>query len=356
MDIIAHNGAVVKVYINNHAAKSAVLRTASKQRRAAIMADKIKPIKVRWTEHKRLAVAVGERLIKAGLEKRGQNIKMCGNQIVFRECRDCGHMVIERAMLCRDRLCPVCNWRLALKRYSTMQQIMDVVLQRIPEGIDMALMTLTVRNCAPEEISEHLSKMQRAWNRMLAQRYIRPHVMGWARSIEVTYNEQTHTLHPHYHIIMLAPTLAQETIRADWLKQCRTEGLEVDIKAQHAQQIDGARTEGDTLIKSILECYKYMVKASDTIAMPLGVLRHFAAGVAGKRLVSFGGIIKDVARELGEVQLDSPDALDQDIIVCTRCKSTELDRVIADWSFAGNHYQSISQPDTSIYHVETWDA
>ena len=350
MSIIAHPGSVVNINIYQSAHKKDAVRA----RRAQIRADKEKPIKLRWTEHKRDALEVGSRLVAAGLVKRGYRIKMCGSELAFRECRECGHLIIERAQLCRDRLCPICNWRLALKRYSSMSQIMDVVRKTVRPDATIALMTYTVRNCAPEAINQTLGSMQKAWNRMLAQRYIRPYVIGWARSIEVTYNHSTGELHPHYHVIMICDdeaTLGE--LQRDWLKQCRKEGLTVTIDAQHYEAIKGDRTEGDSLAKSILETYKYMVKSSDVMAMPLGVLRQFAEGVAGKRLISFGGIIKQIARELEADKLDSAEEAEQEITICTRCHSTELDSVIAQWSMRGNHYLAISGIDLK---TEVWGA
>lgn len=371
MSIIAQSGAVVNINVricgtarkkdvskarrsnaNVRIYESARKKDAARARRAQLRADKEKPLKLRWAEHKRQALEVGNRLIAAGLTKRGFRIKMCGNQLTFRECQDCGNLVIERAQLCRDRLCPICNWRLALKRYSSMSQIMDVVRRTVRPDATIALMTYTVRNCVPEKLQETLSAMQRAWNRMLAQRYIRPVVIGWARSIEVTYNQRTKELHPHYHVIMICTNeAALDDLQADWLKQCRKEGLVVDIRAQNYEQISGTRTEGDSLAKSILETYKYMVKSSDVMAMPLGVLRSFAEAVAGRRLISFGGVIKTIARELEADKLDSAEDAEREITVCTRCGSVELDQIIAQWSMRGNHYLAISGIDLK---TEVW--
>lgn len=350
MSIIAQPGAIVNINVKIY--ESARKKDAARARRAQLKADKEMPIKLRWAEHKRQALEVGSRLIAAGLVKRGYRIKMCGNELAFRECRDCGNLIIERAQLCRDRLCPICNWRLALKRYSSMSQIMDVVRRTVRPDATIALMTYTVRNCAPERLQETLTSMQIAWNRMLAQRYIRPVVIGWARSIEVTYNHRTGELHPHYHVIMICSNeAALDDLQVDWLKQCRKEGLEVNIAAQHYEQISGTRTEGDSLAKSILETYKYMVKSSDVMAMPLGVLRGFAEAVAGRRLISFGGVIKTIARDLEADKLDSADEAEREITVCTRCKSTELDQIVAQWSMRGNHYLAISGIDL---HTEVW--
>lgn len=353
MSIIAQPGSVVNINVRIIADR-AIKKDKARARRAQIRADKDKPIKLRWVEHKRKALEVGNKLIQAGLAKRGYNIKMCGSEITFRECRDCGQLVISRAQLCRDRLCPICNWRLALKRYSSMSQIMDVVRQTVDPSAMIALMTYTVRNCAPDRIKTTLSAMQLAWNRMLAQRYVRPYVIGWARSIEVTYNKHTGELHPHYHVIMICDDEATlRTLQMDWLKQCRKEGLTVTMDAQHYQPISGDRTEGDSLAKSILETYKYMVKSSDVMDMPLGVLRNFAEGVAGKRLISFGGVIKRIAAELQADKLDSAEDAEQEITLCTRCHSTELDTVVAQWSMRGNHYLAISGIDL---RTEVWGA
>lgn len=310
-------------------------------KRAERAADEVKPMYQRWDEHKALAVQVGERMISAGLIKRGWRVKMCNQELDIIRCADCGHITIRGASLCRDRLCPLCAWRLAIKRYAAMQTILSVLMSRVKRA-SYALVTLTVKNCAPDALSDTLKAMSKAWNAVTYQRWARKWLWGWAKSIEVTYNSETGELHPHYHVLMVCDSgkpLSQELI-AEWLDRVRREGLTATAAAQHADDVISSAVSdpGKSLIGAVCEVYKYMVKASDTLSMPLGVLHAFAVGIADKRLISMGGMIKAIAKELKQEQLDAADADMSDTEVCTECKSQHLDRLTALWSMSGMHY------------------
>ena len=44
----------------------------------------------------------------------------CSKRIDYTYCPECGSMHIARTYLCRDRLCPLCQWRLSLQRIGDM--------------------------------------------------------------------------------------------------------------------------------------------------------------------------------------------------------------------------------------------
>jgi len=90
------------------------------------------------------------------LKGRYVRMKNCGKVFDFSICKDCGHWIIQHAALCRDRLCPLCNWRLSLKRFSIMMKIF--------EQIDMSLykptfLTLTIKNCPAGELTATIDTM-----------------------------------------------------------------------------------------------------------------------------------------------------------------------------------------------------
>jgi plasmid rolling circle replication initiator protein Rep len=341
MNIIAQSGAVVNIYVGKKSADKTALRIArAKIKREQRQSEERKPVPTQWQEHKALAVKVGDRLIDCGLKKRGYNIKMCGTELIFGVCADCGHISLRSAQLCRDRLCPVCNWRLSIKRYATMTRIMQLLYTRHPHAT-YSLVTLTAANCRPGELKEYVGRMQDAWEAASRQRWARADIIGWARSIEVTYNTQQGTLHPHYHVIVVGSDDVAYKLRSEWLEQCRKRGIKALMKAQDVQDIEAQHTEGASLARAVCETYKYMVKSSDVLEMPLGVLRTFAEGIAGKRLISFGGEIKDIAKEL-EADLDEGGEQEEEIKICTKCHSQQIDELCLTWSMAANQYYALA--------------
>ena len=59
------------------------------------------------------------------LYRRADRVSQCGSYLDFGVLPD-GTKKLVKANFCRDRLCPMCNWRRSLKLYSQVSQVMDV--------------------------------------------------------------------------------------------------------------------------------------------------------------------------------------------------------------------------------------
>lgn len=354
MNIIAQSGATVNIYCQKRPLLTNQRLAKAKRRYEERKAEGKRPTLSQWRDHKTQCKAIGERMIKAGMKKRGYAIMACNREMLVDACRDCGHIYIRSASLCRDRLCPLCAWRLAVKRYGAMSDIMARLMDDGKmQGVSVALVTLTVQTCDLDKLRATMDTMQEAWNGLTAQRSIRKHLLGWAKSIEVTYSDRLNQLHPHYHLISIADDeITHREIVDQWLRLAAVKGLKVSIKAQSVEPVL-SMTPGKSLAGEICEVYKYAVKAADLLEMPLAALRALATGLYHRRLVSMGGIIKQYA---GDVDLDSADERDGDIDLCTDCGSVEVDHLIATWSMLSSRYilspadlPELSTDDTDDY-------
>lgn len=335
MNIIAQSGSIVKV-VNFDKSK----RKRQKRKNIEKLSTEQK-----WQCHKTASVNVAAKMLAAGLRERSIRMYSCSREIVAKKCSDCGHIMIEYVKRCRDRLCPICNWRLSIQRYGQMSQIMTALYNAYPEAA-YSLVTLTVRNCKPESLKDQLSGMQKIWGKITPQRWFRKGVIGWARSLEITYNSVSKTFHPHYHILMMGYETAPRDVVSDWIRLCSEAGYTAVTKAQHVDDIVTHHTEGATLAKSICETFKYMVKSSDIEEMPVSVLRCFADAVKGIRLVAYGGKIKEYAKNL-DIDMNKDDDESEDIKLCTKCQSKELDELIFAWSYAKLRYVVACTTDVS---------
>lgn len=345
MSIIAQNVGDVNIYIDVARRKS-----LAAVKRAERRADEKKPPQQRWSAHKRDAMRVSDKLLAVGLYRRAYRMRSCAQQLIGVRCMDCGNFMVTEARYCRDRLCPVCNWRLSIKRYGQMTQLMSALFNAYPE-VTYSLITLTVRNTAPEHLDETLQAMQRAWCGVRQQRWARTELIGWARSIEVTYNSVNNTLHPHYHILaMTYKKSSADRVIDTWITQARKQDLVVSYAAQHCDNIIEKHTEGASLAGAVCEVYKYMVKSSDELEMPLGTFRAFANEIAGHRLVSFGGKIKEYAKllELEDMEENSEEE-HKEIEMCGRCRSQALDEIVMEWSVSANTYIAFGGCSGTVY-------
>lgn len=303
---------------------------------------------VKWNEKKARNLRTAHKMIDAGFEERGKRMMFCGTFLTSEKCPECGKSTISSANLCRDRLCPTCAWRLSLKRYAemccTLQSIHDI------GQYEAGFLTLTVKNCDPENLRYTIEKMAEDWHRMLCDRTVRGITIGWARSLEITYNWRTGQFHPHYHVIMLTENggdqaTLQQFFRNRWQVCARlpyepiTDYRSIESRASVRSDIDSA-----DFTKAILETYKYSVKSDDIEEMPLAIFRQFVTAIAGKRFCSYGGIIKKARRELGykdNDELESEDcALAGTKKVCA-CGGV-MQQEVLQWSFTEKQYKVLA--------------
>ncbi len=305
---------------------------------------------VKWGERKKFNLEVSERMEKAGFSKRSFLMKFCGDSLGFNKCPDCGKTELSSANFCRDRLCPTCAWRLSLRRYAEMCCVMGAVADTVKPQ-KAAFFTVTVKNCYPNELRDTLQMMARAWNRMLARRTVKNMFVGWARSVEVTYNARTATFHPHFHIILLLSDEGAKTpdgVMRRFLSDCWYDAVQTSYRPITDYKVidhhgDGAILGDDEELQgAILETYKYTVKHNDLMEMPLAVFRSFVLAMAGLRVASFGGCIKEARKNLGYKEDDDRDdtAGTEAGRKCPDCGQA-MRHAILRWSFEENKYTAI---------------
>lgn len=161
-------------------------------------------------------------------------------------------------------------------------------------------LTLTVRNCAIEDLRATLKLMNKAWQR-LSERKEFP-AFGWVKAVEVTRG-QDGTAHPHFHVmLMVQPSyfkkgyLSQARWTELWQKSLRVDYTPlVNVKAVkprpgHEGDLGAGMTAG------LLETLKYGVKESDLVADREWLL-ELTRQLHKTRAVAVGGVLRDLIRE-----------------------------------------------------------
>lgn len=315
----------------------------------------------KFSEKKSESIRIAQKLYAAGLKKRGDRVMACNRVLKFSQCADCGHIDIVSASYCRDRLCPLCSWRLSIQRYSRMRKILEAIAS---SNYEYSLITLTIKNCKSTDLSATISAMSAAWADVRRQRWLKNRLVGWARSLEVTYNKNSREVHPHFHVIAVWSRASEggcEALIKDWLLRCSRHNLICTSSAQNAQSIKSSGGEGTALIGAICETFKYCVKSKDLLdGVPLSIVYDIATGLEGKKLISLGGIIKATAKMLLLDDIDKPDEESDCTSICTTCGGINIDELIAIWSLRSNTYIALcdaSEPITNellrIYQEET---
>jgi len=285
-----------------------------------------------WKGKKNRSLLMADHHEVAELTKKAERMYDCGNYLVFK-LKD-SRLKLYQAYFCKARLCPMCNWRRSLKIAFQNKKIIQTLNER--EKVQWVFLTLTVRNVEGDELKNTMDQMTKAWNRFAGYAKFKKSVKGYFRAMEVTRNwdkksDWYGTYHPHFHVLLAVPnsyfqakyyikqsewtSMWQRAMKLDYTPivhvakvKPKTEssdfvGIEEEIKKTIAEQ------------NAIFEVSKYPVKDTDVIRGDkvtlenVQTVKDLDTALAYKRLISYGGLLKEIHKELN---LD--DAEDGDLI------------------------------------------
>lgn len=254
----------------------------------------------------------------AALKKRSDRMHRCSDYLVFGDVvnPETGEVVrkLQAAEFCRDRLCPMCQWRKSLVTFAQVSEIMDWVdVHHAGEFVPIFL-TLTMKNVPNEGLGDAITAILQSWSRMMnSKRKRKPWrvTAGWFRALEVTYNKDTDTWHPHIHAVLLVPadyfTDADKYIEHDaWVAEWR-----LALRADYDPSVDVRTVKGDRA-HAVAEVSKYAVKPGDWLdrednAGTDGRVLLLATELKGRRLTAFGGVMKEARAALKQEDAETAD-------------------------------------------------
>lgn len=284
-------------------------------------------------DRKNAAVKMAARLIETGYVKRGERMKQCMDRIAFAVCSSCGKTRITQTYLCRDRLCPVCAAGRARKHWWEMIRAAEV--SNNFGGNRIAHLGLTIRNCKPKDLEHTLLRMSTAFKRCQQRKYWKENILGYARRLEITYNADKRTMHPHYHVLLVISATASDNLQMigsriarEWQTALQVSYLPIyDIVEAYSNKTDNP---ADKLIGAYAEMSKYMVKPFEVLGIPNR--SHFeilVRAVSGFRIASYGGVIKQARKLAGITDADDDNAVDVEI---NCCNNAEIVHKTAQWA------------------------
>ena len=239
-----------------------------------------------------------------------QNFKNTLTEKQFRYLAECGDFIgvnkdkkIVKANFCKNRLCPVCNRRYSAQKWAKMKNISNQI--KIDFNPVFALFTVTVKNVKGEMLSQEITRLMKSIDRMHKSGLWKEKVIGYFRSLEITYNQKEDTYHPHYHYILALPTNYTEemTPTYEWRQL-----WERSARLSYNSQIDIRLINEDNLDGGIAEVAKYAVKISSVITKGETALKTVQKAIKGRRLISYGGAMKQYAQEFDNFEVEDFDA------------------------------------------------
>lgn len=246
---------------------------------------------------------------------KADRLQACGKILTF-EVDENGNKRLINADCCRVRLCPLCSWRRSIKSYSNTMRIVDFLNEHVG-NISYIFVTLTMRNCKAEKLSESLDLLFDSLKRLVERKAVRKAFRGSVRNVEVTHNvdinsESYDTFHPHIH--MLVAVNKSYFNSRDYISQAKlTQLWKESLRVDYTPIVDVRRCSGNDS-KAVAECSKYAAKAGDYIILDdwdltVSTVRTLDKALANRRLINYSGIMRK-AKQL----LCLDDAEDGDLV------------------------------------------
>lgn len=250
------------------------------------------------TEKRALNIQVAA-MLEGYLNSNGyKRVLECGNTITMLEDAAGTAHRYDTGFFCEHRMCPSCAWR---KSMGTAVLITAITGALVEKGRVPLMVTLTAPNCEGEALGEEIKRYNSAWDKLIRRKRYREAWGDNIRKLEVTYNADADTYHPHLHVLVYVEPgyfngrsyLSRKQLLSDW-RDC--------FRNQNITQVDIRKTYG-TDGKAIAEMSKYVAKASDFLHSQR-VFDTFYAGMRGKRLIGYSGLCKELraAYKAGELR------------------------------------------------------
>lgn len=261
-----------------------------------------------WRRHKVESRALAAAFRRLGFQGKAARCQDCGSMLIFEECPVGHEKRLAHANFCRERLCAMCQWRRSIKLAVTVEHVAHEAVALRP-GLRFVLLTLTVRNVDADKLPEAVEHVLASWGRLIRQAPFKRSVLGWQRSLEVTRNREAGTWHPHLHVLLaVGPsyfTGAQYIKHAHWVAMW-AQAAAVDYLPSVEVHVIKPRKVGDeerTVPGAAAEVAKYATKPADYIdlkdeADTDATVRLLTEALAGTRLVAWGGLLRQVLRDL----------------------------------------------------------
>ena len=232
--------------------------------------------------------------------KKAYNVKQCGNVLEFKASDD-GYLKLYKTWFCKSKLCPVCNWRRAMKNSYQAQKVIEEVVKEKPKARWLFL-TLSTKNAIDgETLEQSLKEMSKAFNKLKMYSKVKKNLVGFMRSTEVTVNKNDGSYNQHMHVLLCVENayfrkkenyITQEEWVDLWQK-----ALQVDYKPVANIKAIKPNKKGDKDIQAaIKETSKYSVKSSDYLTgnheKDSEIVKDLEQGLYRKRMLSYGGLLK----------------------------------------------------------------
>lgn len=257
--------------------------------------------------------------------KRFRALIECGTQLHFSKNWENGKTVyhLTGANFCRQRVCPMCQFR---KSEKTFAQFLQVV-RALEADFRFLHLVLTIPNArTDEELTQGVKILYKGFSKLMVYKSIRKAFKGVLRCLEISYNYDTDTFHPHLHcLVVVNRSYFNDTksyISLDKYREMWTKSVKSALKSL---QLEGGFADSPHLLQAsvramkpgdysgVAEVCKYCTKPLQLDPERSEQNRRFLlvlmTTLKGTRFLQKYGVIKETFAELfGESEEDETEA------------------------------------------------
>lgn len=294
-----------------------------------------------WREKKMFNEQLKESYMRVGIENKAERASYCGSNLMFR-VNENGKMKLHSAHFCQLRLCAMCSWRREMKIFSQLAKVTDRAEE---QGYRFILLTLTMENVDGCDLNNAIDELISGFKRLFELKDVEKMEKGFFRALEITHdthrtitksmykekkeyydnrnlkvkdlNSNFNKYHPHLHV-MIAVDKSYFTNPNQYISQPKWANLwQQSLRVAYTPIVD-VRAIKNNGNKGVKEVAKYTVKDTDFIIKEDKQLTNETVQVLDnalykRRLVAYGGIMKEIHKELNLDDNESADVhIDED--------------------------------------------
>jgi len=216
---------------------------------------------------------------------------------------------------CNDRLCPACNFRRSQRTFAKLIRIIQAK-EFTDKNYKLIFLTLTLKNVEQADLGKGINHILYSFKKFILNKRIVRMNKGFFRSLEITFNQESRTYHHHLHIVFVVNKSYFDDSK-QYLKQSDfTDIWQSSAGLDYSPVVFVEKVKDN---KGIAEISKYAVKMDKELMNNLTdeEFKTLRDELFGRRLISMGGVIKDIAKKLklnlNDNDIKSDDISDEDI-------------------------------------------
>ena len=228
-----------------------------------------------------------------------QRIEYCGSFLEFHSDISGEVKKLVKANNCENRFCPICAYKKARKEALKL----SVLIKSLEKDYKFLFLTLTAPNVTSDNLGDEIKLYNESFKRLTKLKPFMSAVVGYVRKLEVTYNHDLETYHPHFHILLAVKNSyfsgAYYIKRDEWLEMWKSAKRDDTITQVDVRKLDLSLDD-----KGILEIAKYSAKDSDYLKSQ-DIFDVIYKALKGKRLITYNGVFKESVKEFKKGNLDN---------------------------------------------------